>query len=711
MRIVDRRTYQGANCLLPVPAISLVVDLGSDTGDIDPSRLNKAVSAVNKAIASLDNPFTPARMTPMPTGRSNASSVGAFMAELALVLQRQFVCSAWQSRATREAQTGRLVVAYECRHSRLGMLAGDHAVGICDAALSGSADFEGSLAASIEEFRTAATNLVPTIETRLLLLEADRRGIPWFRLAQNIPVVQLGQGHMRQRFRNSLTDETGDTAYRLSSFKPLGAHLLHELGLPVPRQGSVETEEQAVAVGRRLGYPVVIKPVGMDMGVGVHIGIAGETELREAYRSSRVHGPLQVEQHLAGFDHRFTFIRGRLIGVVRTTPPIIEGDGTSTVRQLLEAEPVGTATIARRKIILDEEVVDRIRAAGYVLDDELPAGERIVLRAWWRNKPDHMLENVTAGTHPENIDAALLATEAVGLDVAGVDYITTDISRPFHETGGAFTEVNPMPAMAGTQRAGIPAYPMLLQALFPGGETGRIDTVVLLGQRGAEAIAAGIESLLSRAGHRVGIATGGRLEVAGRSIRREGIGEVDRGRTILRHPRPTAAILQATEAAIVQDGLALERCKVGVFLMADDVAPASGMSVDASETARLLCATVDEAVVIDVEDSRAALAVADMPEGRIMWMDSTPGGAQTSLRRPGDPILTARRHGEKCSIAIDDGSGSRPLVSIELPSTGDATADREACRIRLMVFGAGIALGIDAGTLTETSGETRPKTR
>ena len=406
-------------------------------------------------------------------------------------------------------------------------------------------------------------------------------------------------------------------------------------------------------------------------------------------------------RYLPGFDHRFTFIRGRLVGVLQTSPPIIEGDGVATVRQLVDAEPSTTATVARRKIIVDDEVLGRIRAAGYAMDDVLPAGERIVLRLWWRSQPDHMLSNVTAIAHPENVDAALLAVQLIGLDVAGADYITTDISRPFHETGGAFTEINPMPAMAGVQRSGIAAYPMLLDAIFPDGETGRVETVVLLGVRSADHVAATIEAILARAGHQVGVATRSRLEVAGQPVRRPETKEADRTRIVLRHPRTTAAILQATRAAIAAEGLGLDRCRVAALLTpepgADDASAEAGEG--AVDIIRLLCAIADEAIVLDVEDPRAPHVIAAAPAARILWIDAA-ANIRPSPRRPGDAIFAASVQRGKTVIAFDDGQTSRELGTIGGAPTG-VEGDREALRAVLMAIAVAFGLGIDAQSIRD----------
>ncbi len=704
MRIVQGQVYQGANLHLPVPAIKLVVEPDSHTGSIDPSRLGEVAHTINQAIQPLDNAFMPARMAENPDDGPIASSIGEFVAELALVLQRKFICTATQSRVTQESEHDNLVVVYESRHPRLGLLAGRYAIRLCDNLFSPAGEAEQALTALVEEFRAAAAGVAPIIETRLLLCEADKRGIPWFRIAEDIPVVQLGQGIRRRRFRNSLTDKTGDTAFRLASYKPLGAHLMRELGVPVPRQGAVDTEEQAVAFAQKIGFPVVVKPVGMDMGVGVHVGIDSEVDLRTAYRASKKHGSVQIEQHLAGFDYRFTFIRERMIGVVRTSPPIIEGDGSSTIQQLMDFDPPPTDLEVRKKVIVDDEVLGRVSAAGYTVDDVLPAGERIVLRKWWRNKFDHTLADVTAVTHPENIEAAHLAVQSMGLDVAGVDYITTDISRPFYETGGAFTEVNPMPAMAGVQRSGIPAYRLLLDAVFPDGATGRIDTAVLYGAKGAEAVGAAIETILAHAGHSVGIATNERLEVAGQKIRREIVREDERGRTILRHPRSTAAILQATEAATQSVGLALERCHVAVFLHQSD---SQAVETDAALT-NLLCAIADAAVVMDVDDLRASQVVSVRNAGRVLWVDAGFGKPDRFARRPGDVVLTARLDAADWTFMVDDGQGPQPLATIPRPFFDDPAVQEEIARALSMAFAASLGLGISQTTIAAAAEKLRP---
>ena len=58
--------------------------------------------------------------------------------------------------------------------------------------------------------------------------------------------------------------------------------------------------------------------------------------------------------------------------------------------------------------------------------------------------------DLTDVVHPDNREMAVRAAQAIGLDVAGVDFITPDITRSYRDVGGAICEVNAAPAFACT---------------------------------------------------------------------------------------------------------------------------------------------------------------------------------------------------------------------------------------------------------------------
>ncbi|MEO8559093.1 MAG: acetate--CoA ligase family protein [Rhodospirillales bacterium] len=699
MEIKKETVFHGPNFLLPVPTIALLLGRAAGFAGLTEQRLCRLVDHINGAIQSTGATAELGTVDRELLQRAPSLAVGELVARTASALQKEYHYPAERARALVQPEAEHVLVAYEFGDLGLGLLAGRDAVVIWAAALGNPESPPEALKNLYGAFKKRADAVAPTLETRLLLQEAGRRNIPWFRLGDNTPIFQLGQGAKQKRFHNSLSDETSDMAYRLASIKPVAARLLRQHGIPVPAQATTETLEQALAAARRIGFPVVIKPINQDRGIGVRVGIGNEAELSEAFPATRAFGTVQVEKYLQGFDYRFTFMRGSLAGVLCTMPPIIVGDGKASIRQLLDAAPVTTPTFARKKVIVDEEVLRRIAGRGHTLADVLPVGEQIVLRQWWRNQPDHMLENVTVATHPDNIEAAALAVQLVGLDIAGVDFITTDISRPYYETGGAFTEVNPMPALAGVQRSGIPAYRLLLEAFFPPGDDGRIPIAVLLDAGDVAPTLAAAELLLDHSGYCIGVGTLSRFEVGGKPVRRADADEGSRIRTVAADPRATMAIVQATPDTIGCEGLAIDQCDVGV-IMSDEQGPHevdASLDNPGSQAAALIVAISRKVIVLGVDDPRSTILAASAVGKRIIWVMSDLDGTLGSGRfRPNDAVVAIGSTDSGYFITISDDRGVERITPAPEQLLGNQAIDRQARRASLTAIAIACGFGLSS---------------
>jgi cyanophycin synthetase len=98
-------------------------------------------------------------------------------------------------------------------------------------------------------------------------------------------LVQLGHGKYQQRIQATVTGRTPHIAVELASDKEETNKILGALGLPVPRQALVQTEEQAIKSARRIGYPVVTKPYNGNHGRGISIRLTDDARWRPASRS------------------------------------------------------------------------------------------------------------------------------------------------------------------------------------------------------------------------------------------------------------------------------------------------------------------------------------------------------------------------------------------------------------------------------------------
>ena len=306
-------------------------------------------------------------------------------------------------------------------------------------------------------------------------------------------VYQLGWGGKSRRMDRSTTEADSAIGSKLAQNKVWSANLLRMAGLPAPLHGVVATGEEAMRVARQLGWPVVVKPVDLDRGEGVTVGVTDGDQLLAAFETAKVLskvGDAIIERQVDGVCHRLFIADDKLLYAVKRLPKSIHGDGRQTVAELIHA--ANQIEDRRPPWLRSEHCPDdalacaAMAAAGFALDAIPAAGERVPLRNIESTAWGGFDEDVTDRIHPDNLDIALRAATLFGLHVAGIDIITPDIGKPWHENGAIINEVNFAPLFGGGEisRSYIPEF----LARFMCGE-GRIPIEVIAGDDAALEVA------------------------------------------------------------------------------------------------------------------------------------------------------------------------------------------------------------------------------
>ena len=71
----------------------------------------------------------------------------------------------------------------------------------------------------------------------------------------------------------------------------------------------VYSEREAIRAARRIGFPVVVKPLNANHGRGVSINLSDDDEVATAFNEAQEVGTSRavlIESYLTGFDHRMT---------------------------------------------------------------------------------------------------------------------------------------------------------------------------------------------------------------------------------------------------------------------------------------------------------------------------------------------------------------------------------------------------------------------
>ena len=383
---------------------------------------------------------------------------------------------------TRETSTlGTYQVVFEYQDEEAGRYAARAAVRLCQSIVATGSYAATELEQDLKDLQSlkADSSLGPSTET--LVKEAEARGIPWFQLGARA-MIQLGYGVHQKRLQATLSDRTGILAVELACDKEGTKCILRSAGVPVPRGTTVSyLDELEAAIESVGGYPIVIKPLDGNHGRGITIDIKSWQEAEGAYDAAQEASKSKtviVERFYKGQDHRVLVIDGKVVAVAERVPANVIGDGESTIEQLIEITNQDPRRGDGHDNVLTKIEVDRttwqlLERLGYTLETVLPEGEVCYLRATANLSTGGVAIDRTDETHPENIWIAQRIAKIIGLDIAGIDVVTPDISKPLREVDGVIVEVNAAPGfrMHVCPSEGIPrnvAEPVL-NMLFPPG--------------------------------------------------------------------------------------------------------------------------------------------------------------------------------------------------------------------------------------------------
>jgi cyanophycin synthetase len=336
-----------------------------------------------------------------------------------------------------------------------------------------------------------------------MLRVAHQLGIPFRHLSSG--VYQLGWGAAARLMDRTSLDLDSSIGARISTDKERTATILRMAGLPVPRHWRVHTVEEARSAASVLGFPVVVKPNNRDRGEGVTVNVTSINALTDAFaEAQKFSKQILVEEQIPGTCHRVFVAHGRLLFAVKRNPKSVIGDGERTVQELIDAANQAELQKAEHRRLKpwpeDSLAIECMQAAGHSLTSVPGKNERVPLRPMESTEWGGDSESMTEHIHPDNIQLAIDAARLLRLEVAGIDLMTTDISKPWHANQAAVNEVNYAPFLGSSRPRTQAAMVRFFEDFFP--DQGRIPVVAYVG--GAEARKRALEEQLRWTKKKVG---------------------------------------------------------------------------------------------------------------------------------------------------------------------------------------------------------------
>ncbi|HEY7427285.1 MAG TPA: cyanophycin synthetase [Gemmataceae bacterium] len=660
---------RGANIWARCPVLEVELDL-ADLAAVTEEQLAACTSRLRAWLPAL-------------AGRPSGPDLAATLRDLTLELQRLAGSPVNFGLVRPAGRNGCFRVVIEYEEEELGRACLETARQLIPAAL---AERPFDIAAELSRLRDLANDVRLGPSTAAIVRAARRRGIPVRRL-NNGSLVQLGHGSWQRRICTAETDATSAIAETIAQDKQLTRALLNAIGVPVPEGRPVADADDAWAAAEEIGVPVVVKPQYGNHGRGVATNLSMREQVVHAYAAAREEGSsILVESYIPGSDYRMLVIGGRLVAAALREPAHVVGDGRSTIAQLVaevNRDPRrsdGHATVLSF-ITLDAVGLAVLAEQGCTPDSVPPAGRRVLIRRNGNLSTGGTATDVTDLVHPETADRAVEAARAVGLDIAGVDVVAVDISRPLEEQRGAVVEVNAGPGLrmhlepsAGSPR---PVGEAIVAMLFAEGQTSRIPLVAVTGVNGKTTTTRLIAHLLRRPDRVVGMTCTDGIYIDGRRIRGNDCSGPRSARAVLLNPRVHAAVLETARGGILRQGLGFDFCDVAVVTNIGDGDHLDAHGIETVEDLARVKRTVVEYVapdgvaVLNAADPLTAAMASHCPGRVIFFARDASHPVLTSHRARGERIVFVRSG----DIILAEGKREEVLTPLErVPLTHDGRA-------------------------------------
>jgi cyanophycin synthetase len=535
----------------------------------------------------------------------------------------------------------------------------------------------------------AETELGPS--TRAIVEAAERRGIPWMR-ENEASLVQLGYGKNLRLIQAAMTDGTSAIGVEIAGDKDYTKARLAKASIPVPEGEVVSTEGAAVAALNTIGGTVVVKPLDGRQGKGVSLHLSTPDEVVNAFRIAREFSPdVLVEEMFEGRNYRVLVVGYRMVAASERIPCHVTGDGTHTVKELIEIEnqnPLRGEGHEKplTKIKKDDPILTTfMRKEGWSMEAVPQAGERVMLCAGMNLSTGGTAKDVTGEVHPSVRSLCERAARIMGMDVCGVDLVVDDIAAPVGKGGGVI-EINAAPGLRMHQYPGE-GEPRevgrdIVEMLFPANSNGRIPIISITGTNGKTTVTRMISHILIEAGLATGTTTTDGIYLNGvRIVQGDMTGPVSAS-TILQDKAVEVAVLETARGGIVRRGLGYDWSDISVItnVGADHIGQDGIESVeDILWIKSLVAERVREGgtLILNADDQRLARlserdAVSRVPKKYVYF----------SLRHDNPVLLkhcnaggTGYFYRDGRIIELEGGSEHATICANAIPATMDGTAD------------------------------------
>ncbi|MBM4764302.1 cyanophycin synthetase [Bacillus sp. B15-48] len=636
--------------------------------------------------------------------------IGHVLEHMAIELQIMAGIDVKHGKTITSDQKGIYFVTYEYKEPKSGFYAFEASMQIV------SKIFSGDVQIPISDYVKKVSSLYfenklgPSTEA--IFNAAIKKKIPVERVGEH-SLLRLGTGTKQKYVQATISSQTSVIAVENSCDKQVTKDILKSCGLPVPRGVAVKSIKEIFDAAEKIGFPLVIKPLHGRQGQGVITNIKDKTELFNVVNCMEQHvNEYIIEKYYEGHDYRLLVVGGELVAASLRLPPFVIGNGYDSIRRLIEIENENPLRgdgheKPMTKIPTNFTVTCFLEKFNLTLDSIPHKGQVVEVVGNANLSTGGQAIDVTDEVHPSVREIAVAAAKAVGLDIAGIDMISHDITKPFDPYHSTIIEVNAAPGIR------MHHYPSkgksrdvgnaIVEYLFKDRCESSIPIISITGTNGKTTTTRMIKHFLEVDNRTIGMTNSDGVYIGNRCIDEGDCSGPISARKVLSNPQVDAAVLETARGGVLREGLAFRYCDVGIVTnVAEDHLGLDGIETfdQLVKLKRLIPEVVVEGgyCVLNADDSEVA-QMAAYTKGEVIFTSLNPKNTtvQSHLRNGGKVWMVDQKD---WIIYFEHGKRTPFLPVEDIPVSFEGTAKHNVSNL-LQALAAAYSQGINLEVLKE----------
>ncbi|MBN1618275.1 ATP-grasp domain-containing protein [Candidatus Dojkabacteria bacterium] len=276
----------------------------------------------------------------------------------------------------------------------------------------------------------------------------------------------IGIGLESEVMTSASSTRDAHLAQKIQRDKSITNQVIEKMGMPIAKWAIVDSKEKLKDLGDKVGYPLVMKPVGLTGGHGVQIGMKNSQELEEAWdriqsyyekdmthqeKKSEWQKTIIIQQVLKGSDYRILVVNGKFQIATHRLQAQVTGDGSSSIEELIKKEnenparDINLPTHTLKPIVIDKDLIKVLEKQNLNINYIPKKDEVVRVRDVASMSQGGITADVTDKIHPQIKYICESIAQTIHAFVLGVDVLAQDISKPLTTDNGGIIEMNTMP--------------------------------------------------------------------------------------------------------------------------------------------------------------------------------------------------------------------------------------------------------------------------